>query len=121
MLTTILLIRYYDAKKGERLKELQEKHSLSLSQLRNCETRKKEITAELSKSKGLMNDQDKLKRNIEDNLNYRKKRAEVEELTHEIESLEESLLRTGGVSSHEDDLVKLSRERDRLRSEVFVI
>ncbi|CAM8905564.1 unnamed protein product [Rhodiola kirilowii] len=109
---------YYDAKKGERLKELQEKHSLSLSQLQNCEMRKKEIIGELTKSNELKSNQDHLRRNIEDNLNYRKVKAEVEELTHEIESLEESVLRSGGVSSHEDDLVKLSRERDRLRSEL---
>lgn len=109
---------YYDAKKGERLKELQEKHSLSLSQLQNCETRRKEIAAELSKSNELKSNQDHLRRNIEDNLNYRKVKAEVEELTREIESLEESVLKSGGVSSHEDDLVNLSRERDRLRSEL---
>uniref|UniRef100_A0A7N1A2Q4 DNA repair protein RAD50 n=1 Tax=Kalanchoe fedtschenkoi TaxID=63787 RepID=A0A7N1A2Q4_KALFE len=108
---------YNDGKKGERLKELQEKHSLSLKQLQNCETRKKQIMAELNKSNELKSNQDQLRRNIEDNLNFRKTKAEVEELTREVESLEESLLRSGGVASHEDELLKLSRERDRLRSE----
>ncbi|GMP57446.1 hypothetical protein CsSME_00021541 [Camellia sinensis var. sinensis] len=34
---------YHDSRKGQRLKELQEKHSLSESQLQSCETRKQEI------------------------------------------------------------------------------
>jgi len=101
------------------LKELQEKKSLSESQLQSCDTRKQEILAELNKSKDLMRDQDQLKRNIEDNLNYRKTKAEVDELAREIEMLEENILKAGGVSAIETELQKLARERERLLSEVF--
>lgn len=59
------LIRYSDLKKGDRLKELQEKKSSSESQLQSFDTRKQEILAELNKSKDLMRGQDQLKRNIE--------------------------------------------------------
>lgn len=109
---------YSDLKKGNKLKELQEKKSLSESQLRSCDTRKHEILAELNKSKDLVRDQDQLKRNIEDNLNYRKTKAEVDELAHEIETLEENILKAGGISKIETELHKLSQERERLRSEL---
>lgn len=101
------------------MKEMQEKQSLSESQLQSCDIRKQEILAELNKSKDLMRNQDQLRRNIEDNLNYRKTKAEVDELTYEIESLEERILKIGGVSTFEAELGKLSQERERLLSEVF--
>ncbi|OWM84224.1 hypothetical protein CDL15_Pgr011609 [Punica granatum] len=109
---------YHDLKKGERLKELQEKQSTSESQLQSCDTRKQEILEELNKSKDLMRNQDQLRRNIEDNLNYRKTKAEVDELTFEIESLEDRILKTGGISTFEAELAKLLQERERLLSEV---
>ncbi|KAI4317369.1 hypothetical protein L6164_025242 [Bauhinia variegata] len=109
---------YYNLKKGDRLKELQEKNSLSESQLQSCNTRKQEILAELNKSKDLMRNQDQLKRNIEDNLNYRRTKAEVEKLALEIESLEEKILESGGVSAVEAEIQKLSQERDRFLSEL---
>ncbi|XP_061369150.1 DNA repair protein RAD50 isoform X2 [Gastrolobium bilobum] len=109
---------YSDLKKGDRLKELQEKKSLSESQLQSCDTRKQEIFAELNKSKDLMRNQDQLKRNIEDNLNYRKTKAEVDELACEIETLEENILKVGGVYTFETELQKLSQERERLLSEL---
>lgn len=112
------LARYNDLRKGDKLKELQEKKSLSESQLQNCDSMKKEILSELNKSKDLMRNQDQLKRNIEDNLNYRKTKAEVDELALEIETLEERILKIGGVSAIESELQKLSHDRERLLSEV---
>lgn len=112
--------RYHDLKKGEKLKELQEKQSLSESQLQDCETRKQEIMAELDKSKELMAKQNQLQRNIDDNLNYRKIKARVEKLGQEIESLEESMLKIGRISTFESEILKLSQERERLLSEVFI-
>lgn len=100
------------------MKELKEKQSLSESQLQSCDARKQEILTELNKSKDLMRNQDQLKRNIEDNLNYRKTKAEVDKLTIEIELLEDRILKIGGVSAVEVDLGKLSQERERLLSEV---
>ncbi|KAL5542789.1 hypothetical protein UlMin_010499 [Ulmus minor] len=116
--TTVKIKEYYNLKKGERLKELQEKKSLSDSQLQSCDTRKQEILAELSKSKDLMGSQDQLRRNIEDNLNYRKTKADVDKLACEIESLEDRILKIGGISSIESELGKLAQERERLLSEL---
>lgn len=111
-------IRYLDSKKVERLKDFQEKHTLSESQLQKCENRKQEISADLNKSKELLRNQDQLKRNIDDNLNYRKTKAEVDQLTHEIESLEEKVLSIGSMSTLEADLKRHLQEKERLLSEV---
>lgn len=109
---------YNDSRKGERLKELQEKQTLSESELGNSDRRTQEIVAELDKSKELIQKQVEVKRNIEDNLNYRKTRDEIDKLTREVESLEEKMMKIGGVSTIEADLVKLSQERERLLSEL---
>uniref|UniRef100_A0A1D1XWK9 DNA repair protein RAD50 n=1 Tax=Anthurium amnicola TaxID=1678845 RepID=A0A1D1XWK9_9ARAE len=109
---------YIDSKKGEKLRELQEKHSVSESQLQNCEDRKKEISAELNKSKELLRNQGNLKRNIDDNLKYRKTKAEVDELTHQIEALEDKIMSKGGVSTFEADLKRHLQEKERLLSEL---
>jgi DNA repair protein RAD50 len=89
------LSRYSNSKKGDRLKELQEKKSLLESQLQSCETRMQEIIDELDKRKDLLRNTDSLRRKIEDNLNYRKTKAEVDELEREIEILEENMLKIG--------------------------
>ncbi|KAK3020639.1 hypothetical protein RJ639_046423 [Escallonia herrerae] len=112
-------IREYDSLGiGEKLQELKNKHCLSVSQLQSCEIRKQEISSELKKSEDVMGNQDQLKRNIEDNLNYRKTKAEVDKLTNEIDSLEERTLEIGRVSSFEAELAKLTRERESLLSEL---
>ncbi|PKA59648.1 DNA repair protein RAD50 [Apostasia shenzhenica] len=109
---------YLDSKKAERLKELQDKLSLSKSQMQKCEGKKHEISADLIKSKELLRNQDQLKRNIDDNLNYRKTKAEVDEHSREIESLEEKVLAIGGVSAIEADLKRHLQEKERLLSEL---
>ncbi|PQQ05555.1 DNA repair protein RAD50 [Prunus yedoensis var. nudiflora] len=121
LLTLISKIKQYnDEKKGEKLQELQVNKCLSESQLQSCDTRKQEISTELDKSKELKRNQDQLKRNIEDNLNYRKTKAEVEELSQEIESLEDRILKIGGKSKIEAEFGKLSQERERLLSELNI-
>jgi len=110
-----------DSKKIERLKELQGKHALCYSQLQNCKAKHKDILAELNKSKELLQGQGQLKRNIDDNLNYRKTKAEVERLTRDIESLEERVLSIGSSSAIEADLKRHSQEKERLNSEVLFI
>ncbi|KFK31167.1 hypothetical protein AALP_AA6G077500 [Arabis alpina] len=109
---------YHNLKKGERLNDIQEKQRSSESQLQSLEARRNEIAAELNKNKDLMRNQDQLRRNIEDNLNYRTTKAEVEELTREIELLEEQILKIGGIPAVEAEIVKISRERERLLSEL---
>lgn len=98
---------------------MQERHRLSELQLQRCDTRKQEISTDLNKSKELMRNQDQLKRNIDDNLNYRKTKADVDELAHEIESLEEKVLSIGSMSSLEGDLKKHLQTKERLLSEVI--
>lgn len=100
------------------MKALQEKQTLSESELRSCETRMDELLKELDKSRDLSRNQEELRRNIEENLEYRKLRAQVDELTREIESLEDSVLKIGGVSKIEALLLKLSQERESLLMEV---
>ncbi|XP_043719530.1 DNA repair protein RAD50 isoform X1 [Telopea speciosissima] len=109
---------YNDSKKGERLKELQEKLLVYESQLQNCKARKHEISVELDKSKELRRSQEKLKRNIDDNLKYRKTKAELDGCTHEIESLEDRMLKIGGFSTFEANKKKYVKERERLLEEL---
>ncbi|KAL8048542.1 hypothetical protein ABFX02_07G073600 [Erythranthe guttata] len=112
-------IKEYDTyNKGEKLKALQEKQALSESKLRNCKTRMEELLKELDKSRDLSRNQAELRRNIEENLEYRKLKAQVDELTREIESLEDKVLKMGGVSKIEALLVKLSQERESLLTEL---
>ena len=68
-----------------------------------------------------MRNQDQLKRNIDDNLNYRKTKADVDELTREIEMLEEKVLDIGGMSAIEADHKRQLQEKERLLSEVTIL
>lgn len=88
------------------------------SQLQNCNTRVEEISAELSKSNELLQNQAGLKRNIQDNLHYRITKQRVDELGYEIELMEEKIAEMGGVSKFEAEVDKLKQERDRFSSEV---
>ncbi|CAH9120879.1 unnamed protein product [Cuscuta epithymum] len=115
---TSTIQKYYTEKKGEKLKDLKEKKNLTESQLQNCESRLQEISEELTKNNELMMRQDQLRRNIEDNLIYRKTKADVHQLTREIESLEEEVVKLGSVSGVEAESVRLLQERERLLSEL---
>nr|XP_051208852.1 DNA repair protein RAD50 isoform X3 [Lolium perenne] len=108
---------YLDSKKAEKLNELQEKHKLNLSELQKHEARKQDISAELDRSKEVLRTQDQFKRNIDDNLNYRKTKAEVDRLTHDIELLEDNVLSIGSMSTIEADLKRHAQEKERLLSE----
>jgi DNA repair protein RAD50 len=105
--------------KTDRLRELQEKKSLSESQLQSCETRMQNIIEELEKKKELMRNADPIRRRLDDNINYRKTKAKVDKLLSEIEILEESMLKVGVFDTIEKELQKLSKERERLLEEVF--
>ncbi|PIN18897.1 DNA repair protein RAD50, ABC-type ATPase/SMC superfamily [Handroanthus impetiginosus] len=119
LLNMFSTIKEYDnLNKGEKLKALQEKQTQSEVELRNCETRMGELLKELDKSRDLSRNQAELRRNIEENLEYRKLKAQVDELTREIESLEDSVLKMGGVSKTEALLLKLSQERESLLTEL---
>ncbi|KAK4435834.1 DNA repair protein [Sesamum alatum] len=109
---------YNNLNKGEKLKALQEKQTQSESELRSCQTRMNELLTELDKSRDLTRNQAELRRNIEENLEYRKLKDHVDQLTREIESLEESVLKIGGVSKIEALLLKLSQERESLLTEL---
>jgi len=99
---------------------VQEKKSLLKSQLRSCETMIQEIIIELDKRKDLMRNHDQLRRKIEDNLNYKKTKAEVDELEHEKKSVEENMLKVGVSDTIiQPEHQRLSQDRQRLLSEVF--
>lgn len=100
------------------MRTLQEKRTMSKSELERCETRAKDIVLELDKCRKLIVNQAELKRSIEENLEYRKVKAQVDELTREIESLEESVLKIGGLSRIETQLQEFSQERENLLTEV---
>lgn len=88
------------------------------AQRQQSEKRKSEVSAEVSKSRELLQSQAAVKRNIDDNIDYRKKKAEVEDLAHQIEKCEEKILQTGDLSALEGELKKAMDEKQALVSEV---
>ncbi|XP_042055283.1 DNA repair protein RAD50-like isoform X3 [Salvia splendens] len=104
--------------KGEELKALQAKQTVARSNITKCQIRMNEIEEEFEKSKDLIRSQAELRRNIQQNLDYREAKAQLDELTREIESLEDSVLKIGGVSKFESLLLKNSQERDSLLKEL---
>ncbi|KAL1548104.1 DNA repair protein RAD50 isoform X1 [Salvia divinorum] len=104
--------------KGEELKALQAKQTVSRSNITKCQTRLNEIEEDLEKSKNLIRSQAEVRRNIQQNLDYREAKAQLDELTREIESLEDSVMNIGGVSKFESLLLKNSQERDSLLKEL---
>ncbi|KAK1435336.1 hypothetical protein QVD17_01097 [Tagetes erecta] len=103
---------------SEKLKDLEEKQATEKSRLQSYKNKKQELSAEIKKTADMVRDQDKVRRNIDDNLIYREVKARVDRLTHEIESLEEKMLAMGGSSATEADLGKFNKERERLLSEL---
>lgn len=103
------------------LKVASEKKAVLESQLQTYDIRVQEISAELVKSNQLLQNQQELKRNIEDNLNYRRTTQKIDELTSEINLIEEKIVKMGGLSKFEIELYKLKQERDRFSSEVCII
>ncbi|KVH90979.1 DNA repair protein Rad50 [Cynara cardunculus var. scolymus] len=95
----------------EKLKDLEEKQSLEKSKLISNNNKKQELLAEVNKTADVVRNQDKLRRDIEDNLRYREIKAKVDGCTLEIESLEERILGMGGISASEADLGKLKNEK----------
>ncbi|KAI7751951.1 hypothetical protein M8C21_008273 [Ambrosia artemisiifolia] len=102
----------------EKLKDLEEKQALEHVKLQNYNNKKQELSAEMRKTADFVRDQDKVRRNIDDNLKYREVTAKVNACTHEIESLERRMLDMGSSSAAEFDLGKLRKERERLLSEL---
>ncbi|XP_074357274.1 DNA repair protein RAD50 [Apium graveolens] len=109
---------YNELKKREMLKVVSEKKAVLDSQLQGYDTRVQEISAELAKSNQLLQNQQELKRNIEDNLNYRRTAQRIDDLTSEINLMEEEIVKMGGVFKFETELDKLKQERDRFSSEL---
>lgn len=91
------------------------------SQLQKLENTKKEVSTDLNKSNGLLCNQTQLKRNIDDNLIYRKTKAEVDVLAREIEALEDKILNIGGISAFEGELERHKKEKERVLSEVIMM
>ncbi|GLJ49200.1 hypothetical protein SUGI_1038410 [Cryptomeria japonica] len=109
---------YLDSRSEERLKELQEKLSLCESQQRQCEKRKSDISAELNRSQELLRSQDQVKRNIDDNIAYRKTKADVDSLAQEMEALDDKIVSIGEPSAVEADLKRYLQEKEKLLSEL---
>lgn len=110
--------RYEKENIPEKLKDLEEKHSQEKCNLQSYNNKKQDLLAEVNKTEEVVRNQDKVRRDIEDHLQYREIKAKVEGCTLEIESLEERILAIGGISAFEADLGKLSKERERFLSEL---
>lgn len=65
--------------------------------------------------------QELMKHRINQNILYRVAKARVDELTRELESLEQRQVDMGSLEVFEAKLLKLNQERDSFLSEVFII
>lgn len=108
-----MFFREDKSKKGETLEELHKKQSEAESKLRGCKKRKRKIVTMSNQQKDGNENQG------EDNSNYRKTKAEVDQLSREIKSLEGTAEDIGNRTSAERKLIELHLERDRLISEVY--
>lgn len=109
---------YDEIKKADRLKEVQSKKSQSESQFQNCEQRKKNISDELNSAQENKKNQELLRHNINDNIRYREAKARVDELTRELEVLEQRQLEIGSANIIESELKKLNQDKERLFAEL---
>lgn len=109
---------YVESRKELKLQESQERLVQLDAQRQQSEKRKSEVLAEVSRSRELLQSQAQVKRNIDDNIDYRKKKAEVEELAHQIEKNEEKIIQTGDLSALEADVKKAMDEKQALVSEL---
>ncbi|KAL2923297.1 DNA repair protein RAD50 [Bienertia sinuspersici] len=108
---------YNEIKKAERLKEFQSRKSQAESELQKCEQRKKNISDELNNVQETRRNHELLAHTIKDNISYREVKARVDELTRELELLEQRQLEIGSANIYMTELKKLKQERDRLLSE----
>ncbi|XP_074304186.1 DNA repair protein RAD50 [Silene latifolia] len=109
---------YNEAEKDKRLKERQVKKSEREFMLQNCNQRKKEIADALQSAVESKKSQESVRRNIDDNIKYRNYKSKVDNLTHELETLEQKQVEIGSSKVIEADILKLNQERDRLLSEL---
>ncbi|XP_057536727.1 DNA repair protein RAD50 [Amaranthus tricolor] len=108
---------FNEIKKAEQLKELHIKKLQSESQLQQCDQRKKEISDELKRAQEEKVKQELMKHRINQNILYRVAKARVDELTRELESLEQRQVDMGSLEVFEAKLLKLNQERDSFLSE----
>lgn len=109
---------YIESGKEHKLRESQERLGQIDAQRQQAEKRKNELSIELNKSRELLQSQAQVKRNIDDNIEYRKKKADVEELASQIEQLEEKIVSIGDLSACEAELKKALDEKQALVSEL---
>ncbi|KAJ7547995.1 hypothetical protein O6H91_08G112800 [Diphasiastrum complanatum] len=104
--------------KIEKLKMVNDKLSQYSSQIKDLERRKDLLSSELSKSHELLRSQDQVKRNIDDNINYRKTLAEEKQLEREIEAIEEQAITIGELTTLEADLKKVLADKQTALNEL---
>ncbi|MCO5576260.1 hypothetical protein L7F22_030069 [Adiantum nelumboides] len=109
---------YIESRKEQKLQESQERLSQIDAQRQQSENRKSEVEGEVNKSRELLQSQAAIKRNIDDNIEYRKSKAEVEEFARQIEKCEEKILQTGDMAALEVGLKKVTEEKQALVSEL---
>ncbi|KAI5081778.1 hypothetical protein GOP47_0001521 [Adiantum capillus-veneris] len=109
---------YIESRKDKKLQESQDRLLQIDAQRQQSENRRSEVEAEVNKSRELLQSQAAVKRNIDDNIEYRKSKAEVEELARQIEKCEEKILQTGDLAALELEVKKVIEEKQALVSEL---
>ncbi|KAG0587113.1 hypothetical protein KC19_2G141300 [Ceratodon purpureus] len=105
------------SRKEEEFGKLNEQIKRQKAELSEKELQVKNFRDDLTKVAGNLGRQTELKRNIDDNIQYRKLLEDEEEMTRTIEELEEQLASKGDLRTLEADLKRANVDLQRLLSE----
>lgn len=113
-----LVARFSLSRKEEDFRKVNEQIKRLEADLSEEDRQVKSLRDELAKVAASVGRQTELKRNIEDNIQYRKLLEEEEKMTRTIEELEEQLISMGNLHTLEADLRRANADLQRLLSEV---
>eukprot|EP00850_Spirogloea_muscicola_P018610 SM000172S03083 [mRNA] locus=s172:238718:247159:+ [translate_table: standard] len=102
---------YVAAGKEDRLKEITENLAQSQAQQQALEARLATKLEELGSNQDLLREQASVKRNIDDNINYRKTVMEEEKLAAQIEATQVQIVNIGDPNALESELKSLLQEK----------
>lgn len=113
--------RFFLTRKEEDLGKLNEQIKRQEAEMAEKDRQVKSLRDEVARLASVVVNETELKRNIEDNLQYRKSLRDEEELIQTIEGLQAQLASKGQLHMLEADLRRANGDLQRLLSEVGVV
>jgi len=114
------LSRFSLARKEEDLRKLNEEINRQETKIAEKDREVKNLRDEIAKVAGLVGNRTEMKRNLEDNFQYRNSLREEKDMIEEIEGLQTELSSKGDLHMLEADLKRANGDLQRLLSEVGI-